>query len=363
MRIVEVIARSRHAKELIGMARFYGAVDTWWGPPSDDGRLAVRMLVPDAVRQRLLDALQSLLESEDDARIVITPVDATLPREEAKPKEEAQKDAKRAKNGKSGAGEDDEDDKNGQQAITQTREELYAQMAKGARLDGNFVLLVMLSTIVAAIGLTEDNVAVIIGAMVIAPLLGPNIALAFATSLGDTALTVEALVTDLAGLGIALALSLVIGLVWPIDLNAPEIVARTDVSLASVALALASGAAAVLSLTTGLSSALVGVMVAVALLPPAAVLGMTLGNGRWELAGSTALLLAVNIVCVLLAAKIVFLARGVKPRIWLDNERARQSRVLYLALWGLLLLVLVGVILLRGPLGPPVLNFISGLLG
>jgi len=326
------------------MARFYGAVDTWWGPPSDDGRQAVRMLVPDAARQRLMDALQSLLDSEDDARIIITPVDAALPREEPKASDKAGEGSDRTKT----VGEDKEAE---QRAVSQTREELYAQIAKGARLDSNFLLLVVLSTIVAAIGLAEDNVAVVIGAMVIAPLLGPNIAFAFATSLGDKRLAVESLITDLAGLGLALVLSLGMGLIWSIDLSSHEIMARTDVSLASVALALASGAAAVLSLTTGLSSALVGVMVAVALLPPTAVLGMLVGNGRWELAGGAALLLAVNVVCVLLAAKVVFLARGVKPRTWLENTRTKQSSALYLILWVVLLVGLIGIILVRGSIG------------
>jgi uncharacterized hydrophobic protein (TIGR00341 family) len=344
MRIVEVIARSRHAKELIGMARFYGAVDTWWGPPSDDGRQVVRMLVPDAARQRLMDALQSLLESDGDARIIITPVDAALPREDPKPSDNAGEGSGRAKP----VAEDKEAE---QRAVSQTREELYTQIAKGARLDSNFLLLVVLSTIVAAIGLAEDNVAVVIGAMVIAPLLGPNIAFAFATALGDKRLAAESLITDLAGLGLALLLSLGIGLIWSIDLSSHEIMARTDVSLASVALALASGAAAVLSLTTGLSSALVGVMVAVALLPPTAVLGMLAGNGRWELAGGAALLLAVNVVCVLLAAKVVFLARGVKPRTWLEHTRTKQSSTLYLILWVVLLVGLIGIILVRGSIG------------
>lgn len=326
------------------MARFYGAVDTWWGPPSDDGRQAVRMLVPDAARQRLMDALQSLLESDDDARIIITPVDAALPREDPKPSENAGEGSGSIRP----VGEDKEAE---QRAVSQTREELYAQIAKGARLDSNFLLLVVLSTIVAAIGLAEDNVAVVIGAMVIAPLLGPNIAFAFATALGDKRLAAESLITDLAGLGLALLLSLGIGLVWSIDLSSHEIMARTDVSLASVALALASGAAAVLSLTTGLSSALVGVMVAVALLPPTAVLGMLAGNGRWGLAGGAALLLAVNVVCVLLAAKVVFLARGVKPRTWLEHTRTNQSSALYLILWVVLLAGLIGIILVRGSIG------------
>ena len=57
-----------------------------------------------------------------------------------------------------------------------SREELYNSIEKNARLDSNFLLLVVLSTVVAAVGLLEDNVAVVIGAMVIAPLLGPNLA-------------------------------------------------------------------------------------------------------------------------------------------------------------------------------------------
>jgi uncharacterized membrane protein len=59
-------------------------------------------------------------------------------------------------------------------------------------------------------------------------------------------------------------------------------------------------------------------------------------------------LLAVNVVCVLLAAKIVFLVRGVKPRTWQDSDRARQSRAIYLGLWALLLAALVGLVIVRG---------------
>ncbi|NBC46530.1 MAG: TIGR00341 family protein [Gammaproteobacteria bacterium] len=330
MRIVEVVAPERYAKEIIGMGRFYGAADLWWGPANADGRQAFRMLVPDPARQRLLDALESLLERDAAARLVVLSVDATLPRLSAETEEQDEQSRR-------------------SEAISATREELYTEIARGARLDGNYLLLVMLSTIVAAIGLAEDNVAVVIGAMVIAPLLGPNIAFAFATSLGDKALAAQALVTSVAGLGLALLLGLLMVLLWPIDLSAPEIVARTEVNLASVALALASGAAAVLSLTTGLSSALVGVMVAVALLPPTAVLGMQLGSGHWELAAGAALLLAVNVVCVLLAAKLVFLSRGVKPRTWLERTKAKQSQVLYIGLWAGLLAILIAIILVRSP--------------
>ncbi|MGB5832240.1 MAG: TIGR00341 family protein [Thiohalocapsa sp.] len=332
MRIVEVIAPERHAKELIGMSRFYGALDTWWVPQMNDGRQAFRMLVPDAARQRLMDALQSLLDSEPDARILVLPVDTILPR----PDRESSSDP------------DADTDQERDRSVRATREELYTQIAKGALLDWNFVLLVVLSTIVATIGLVEDNVAVVIGAMVIAPLLGPIIAFAFATSLGDRQLAMQSLITGATGLGLAMLLALTMGLVWPVNLDSHEILSRTDVGLASVALALASGAAAVLSLTTGLSTTLVGVMVAVALLPPTAVLGMLLGGGRWDLATSAGLLLAVNVVCVLLAAKVVFLLRGVKPRSWLQRTKATQSMALYMGLWAVLLACLIGAILIRG---------------
>ena len=84
--------------------------------------------------------------------------------------------------------------------------------AKGSALDGSFVLLAVLSTLVAAIGLAENNVAVVIGAMVIAPLLGPNIALAFGTSLGDGELAWQALNISLAGLALPVTLSFGLGI-------------------------------------------------------------------------------------------------------------------------------------------------------
>jgi uncharacterized membrane protein len=125
------------------------------------------------------------------------------------------------------------------------------------------------------------------------------------------------------------------------------LMARTDVGLGSVALALASGAAAVLSITTGLSSVLVGVMVAVALLPPTAALGLMLGAGQYHYATGAALLLAVNIVCVNLSAKVVFLAKGINPRTWVEKKKANRAMTIYIIIWVVTLLLLMGVIYVR----------------
>ena len=327
MRIIEIVADAGHHDTLAGIAEQHEVTDVWCGLPGADGRQVLRMLVDDESRQAVLDALQAVLGSSDNARILILPVDAVLPRP-AQDQPEADKGS----------------------STQTTREELYDRIERGARLDSNFLLMVALSTIVASIGLIENNIAVVIGAMVIAPLLGPNISLAFATSLGDNGLIWKSLKTNVAGIGLALSMAIVIGRLWPMYLDSSELLLRTDVGLDSVTLALASGAAAVLSITTSLASTLVGVMVAVALLPPAATLGMMLGGGQYELATGAGLLLAVNVVCVTLAAKLMFLVRGVKPRTWLEKRRARQSFTTYILIWIILLAVLVAVIMLRGRL-------------
>jgi uncharacterized hydrophobic protein (TIGR00341 family) len=322
MRLIEIIADSGHTDTLRGIADQFEVTDYWWGAASEEGRLSFRMLVADENRQGVMDSLQNVLGSTEGARIVVLPVDTVLPRPE-------------------------EDEESGRRRVAATREELYSQIERGTRLDMNYVLLTVLSTVVAAIGLIEDNVAVVVGAMVIAPLLGPNIALAFSTSLGDGLLAWQALKTGLTGLGLAFLFSLGIGLAWPVDITSGEILARTDVGLDGVALALASGAAAVLSLTTGLSATLVGVMVAVALLPPTATIGMTLGAGHPTLASGASLLLAVNVVSVILAAKVVFLAKGVKPRTWYERKKARQSTRLSALVWVVFLLILLAIIYTR----------------
>jgi uncharacterized hydrophobic protein (TIGR00341 family) len=252
---------------------------------------------------------------------VVIPVEATLPREE-----EPEKETKNIS------------------ATETTREELYNSIGKNARLNRTYLLLIFLSTVVVAIGLLKDNVAVVIGAMVIAPLLGPNLALALGTALGDTDLMWKAFKTGLAGMSLALGLSILIGIFWPLNIESRELLARTYVGLDSAVLAMASGAAAVISLTSGIPSILVGVMVAVALLPPAATLGLMLGAGQTDLAYGAAFLLAVNIVAINLSAKLGFLIQGIKPRTWLEKKKAKQSMQSYIIIWILTLAALLLVI-------------------
>ena len=324
MRIIEVITDQGHVDTLRGIAAQQEAVDIWVGHKDEDGRCSTRLLVRPERQQSVMDALQSLLATADDSRILVLPVEAALPRIEDS---------------------DLEDEK--QNSITRSREELYQKIVSGAKLDSNFMYMVIMSTIVAAIGLLEDNVAVVIGAMVIAPLLGPNMALAFATTLGEGKLLWSALKSNMAGLLTALLLSTLIGFIWPLNFDSRELMMRTDVGMDGVVLALVSGAAAVLSLTAGLASSLVGVMVAVAILPPTATLGLMLGAGNYQYALGAALLLAVNVVCVNLASNITFLLKGIKPRTWFEKKKAKQSLIIFVLFWLIVLTVLIVVVKIR----------------
>jgi uncharacterized hydrophobic protein (TIGR00341 family) len=319
MKIIEVVAETSSADTVSAIAEKYKAHDFRLGLKNEDGMQMMRLLVTDDKVQAILDALQGVLGAQPYARILVIPLEVALPlaAEEERKKEDS---------------------------ATAAREALYAEVEKSVRLDLNFFVLVGLSTLVAVIGLIENNIAVVIGAMVIAPLLGPNLALGFSTALGDIPLIRRSLATAITGIFLAVALSAVFGALWPFDLSSRELMARTNVGLDSIALALASGAAAALSLTTGLPSVLVGVMVAVALLPPAATLGLMLGHGLIALATGAALLLAVNVVSVNLACKVVFLMKGIHPRTWWEKEKAKRAMMTYIVVWLLTLIILVSII-------------------
>lgn len=317
MKLIEIIADAGSADTIRVIAEKQKARDFRLGMQGEDGRQAMRMLVGDNKVQVVLDTLQNVLGAQPYARIIVLPVEATLPK--PTPEEEKTK-------GESAAA---------------SREAMVEAVDRNARLDFNYILLVILSTLVAAIGLVNDNVAVVIGAMVIAPLLGPNLALGLGTALGDIPLMQKSVKTLLVGILLAVTFSLLIGLFWPFGLTSPELMARTDVGMDSLALALASGAAAALSLTTGLPSVLVGVMVAVALLPPAATIGLTLGHGRFDLTIGASLLLAANVVCLNLAAKLVFLVKGIRPRGWTERKKARRTMLAYLLAWLVSLVLLI----------------------
>jgi len=293
-----------------------------WSMDSGYGRYekAVEIVVAKGHGQELMDDLQGLLSACADWRVVVMPIEATLPR--------AEEEEKAVKAESETGGEEKKKAK-----TIALREELYQKVSDGAKLNWDFVILTVLSSIVAAIGLNGDSVAIVIAAMVIAPLLGPILAFAFSTALGDLSLMWKATKTAAVGLGIGFGFAFALTFFMDVNLFSKEMVDRTVVNPAIIALALASGAAAALSLSTGISSALVGVMVAVALLPPSVASALFLGAGEYEKAAGAGLLLALNVVCAVLSAQLVFVYKGVRPRTWSSQVKASRSVKINAVVW------------------------------
>lgn len=338
-KLIEIAAPEDRVQAVLAVAEELGVDDVQTAPaPMEDGRRAIWLVVGEIDRQGLLDRLQGALGKSEDWRIVMLPTDAVIPFEEPEEeKEPAEEDT---------GAEEDEEKKREEQARA-SREELYHLVEGGVRTDSNFMLLVFLSTVVASVGLEQDSVAILIGAMVIAPLLGPNVAFAFAAAIGDRRLMLAASKSGVLGVVLSILIAGALAFLIAPNIDSHELIARTSLDYAGIALALASGAAAALSVTTGLSSTLVGVMVAVALLPPAATAGIMLAAGRMNLAIGAGMLLVANIACVNLAAQIVFLAKGIKPRTWSEQKSARHAVTVNIVTWIALIAVLLGIIAWR----------------
>lgn len=306
-----------------------------WTAAPHDGLTMVSVLLDAEGVEHVSDLLEEKLGHHDESRMLLLPVEATIPRIEAPEEPDPGEDGQEA--------ESEEEQK---RALRISREELYEDLKSGTRLTWPYAAMIALSTVVAAVGLVRGDVAIIIGAMVIAPLLGPNIALSFAATLGDSGLARRSLTTLGAGYAIAAGVSFVLGVIMHVNPSMKEIAARTDPTFGNIALALAAGAAGSLAFTTGVPAVLVGVMVAVALLPPLTAAGLLAGAGQWRAAGGAALLLLTNIASVNLAAMVTFLLQRIGPRTLWEAEQAKKARRVAFVAWAVTLLVLTALIAL-----------------
>ena len=175
-------------------------------------------------------------------------------------------------------------------------------------------ILLILSTIIATAGLLSDSAAVVIGAMLVAPLMNPVMAAAGAVVMGWPARFYGALWLVLAmGIG-ALILSSLLTLASPELVILPEqVLARTRPTYFDLLIALAAGSAGAYTITRKESSAIPGVAVAVALLPPLASAGILATSGEYELATRAVVLFLTNLVAMVLAGALTFMAVGVSP--------------------------------------------------
>lgn len=335
LRIADLVLPESDADDLPDLLEERPVVD-WWRYELHDGRAGARILVASEEVEGLFDDLTDRFGTTAGFRVVLLDVQATVPRLDVEDEEDGDD---------SGAAEGSNEES---RPLRISREELYQDVSDASSLSGVYLVTVALSTVVAAAGLLQGDVAVIIGAMVIAPLLGPNVALSLAATLGDTGLAAHSARTLGAGIAMVLGLSVLIGFLTTVDPDVPELYSKSQVHLTDVAIALSAGAAGSLAFTTGLPTAIVGVMVAVALLPPLVATGLFLSAGFTALAGGAAVLVVTNVACLNLTAIATFLAQRVEPHTWWEAEKAKRATRLALTSWLILVGILAGLILLLG---------------
>ncbi len=281
------------------------SINELWHDSIGDKKVITRALVPAQSSEKILDSLEENFGGKEGFRVIILPVEGSVPRLEEKDSNE--------------------------KVSRISREELYTGITKNVEFNWVYVALVIFSVLVASAGVIYENVPMIVGSMVIAPFLGPSVAFSFATILGDLRLLAKSLFILFVGVLIALAFSSLMGTVFPFEISS-EIKMRTDVHLFDVIVSLVSGSVGVLSYTTATLTSLAGVMVAVALLPPLVVTGLLIGIGEFSLATGAFFLFLVNLIGINLAGVITFLFQKIHPRTFMEKEKARLITLLAIIL-------------------------------
>lgn len=199
-------------------------------------------------------------------------------------------------------------------ALEEDFKELFLQLRDSARLSAPFVLLLLLSAVVATHGLFLSSAAVIIGAMVLAPLMAPIISLAMALLRGDRVMLRSSSLTIAIGVALALGTAAFISLLIPIERITPEIAGRLNPNLLDLGVAIAAGiAGAYAHARESVIKSLPGVAIAVALVPPLCVAGIGIGWMDLHVISGAALLFITNLVGIALAAALTFLVLGYAP--------------------------------------------------
>jgi uncharacterized hydrophobic protein (TIGR00271 family) len=227
------------------------------------------------------------------------------------------------------------------------RAEVRITLREGSQPDFDYFLLVVLSSIIATQGLLVNSPAIIIGAMLVAPLMSPLIGLGLSSITGDGSLLRDSISSIIRGAILSILIAFVF--TW-INKNLPfvvlyelpeEVLARMTPGPIDLGVALAGGAAAAFALAMPhISAALPGVAIATAIMPPLCTIGIGLAVGRWDVAGGASLLFITNVVAITFAATLVFFSLGFRGPLTRRQDRVPRSLVISAVLTVVLLVSL-----------------------
>lgn len=249
-----------------------------WTERLSETHSQLHILTDSASSEKVTEKLSSALaDTLEDIRIICLPVEASIPEEKSS---------------------------SGMISYDELKQDIVEMTSP---LPSTWILT-LLSAVVAATGLYRNSATILIGAMVIAPLLGPSVGLSLSLVHGERKLFGISLREMVIRSVIAVVFSALLGIVLKVDPALSEITARIQAGPSDIVLALASGAAGAIALCTGGSSTLIGVMVAVALMPPLVTAGLLWGGGHSGWPGGLSLF-ALNLACIVVSGSLVFVIR------------------------------------------------------
>ena len=222
---------------------------------------------------------------------------------------------------------------------------MFVEGPRTARRLTNFFVLLLLATVIATYGVLSSSTATVIGAMIVAPLMGPIMATAAAVVMGSSRRTLRALGLVVAGIASVILVSILLTLIVPnvtisLTENA-EIASRISPNLYALLTALAAGAAGAFIMgREEIADSMGGVAIAISLVPPLCVVGIALSQGEWGAAGGAMLLFLTNFFAILLAGGLVFMLSGLGGLATADNQtRMRRNAFILIAVATLLVAI------------------------
>ena len=281
---------------------------------TSDNAVVLQFRIPDDSVNETIEALKSRGVGVEYGFVDILDLKASLPRES----EEKANDSKI------------------QRDATLAVEEIYENVKKQSSLSFDYIAFIILAAVMAGFGLIQNNVTVIVASMLLSPLMGPMLAIAFGYVVRNNQLFVKGTINEVIGIVLSLSVGVVMALVMPLlqpdmvttiandvgttagtIVNITEITRRAGFSPLDVGVAIFSGAAVAVSVTKGDMSSLVGVAISAALMPPAVsasmmvVLGLATGNPFIFAVGvGSFYLLVMNIILIVISAFVMFKVKG-----------------------------------------------------
>lgn len=225
-----------------------------------------------------------------------------------------------------------------------SQEEIYSKAQEFSGFDRAEWGLIAVSSAIAAYGLALDNIIVVIGAMMLAPILSPFVAGAISVVVGDKSLMIDSIKSGLLSMALAIVVSFMASSIIPVS-TTPTLELVSTPGILTAVLSLLVGSAAALSFSTGLRDQIAGVAVAIALVPPLAAVGIGLRLGNLSFISASGSVALINITSVLLAGFFTLRLLGLKPSTYYKKQEAHDLHYVLPIAFIVLIILTVPIVL------------------